>query len=486
MMPLTLIAALFLAFGLDARAGASAALAWPEPARRAAWALGGVTLVAATAFALGALVDRRVRRLGYASSRLRRGYRVGTRAIAALGLGVFAGILHLLDWPAVVRSAFGGRGWPVVSDVSLLLPFLLAEMATWWGLFPAERLLHEARTGGDLSLKRYLVRRERQAVGLLLPVLLVYSLGQDLLPRLLPSAAASPWAQHASLVLMAALVLSGSPFFLRIAWPTAPLPPGPLRDRLEGLARRQGFRCTDILVWDTGGLLVNAGVTGTLPWYRYVLLTDALVENLTPDEVAAVFGHEIGHIAHRHLLSFGVFFLGTVGVMAVINGALDQYVLSGLAGPVGEVVEAGGRFAALGLYFFLAFGLLSRQFERQADLFGCRAVSCGRTECPPHLDAGGAHDAAPPARPEAVCPTGIRTFVNALTNVAALNGMGRDKPSWRHGSIARRVAFLESLEGRPEAERHFQRGVAGLRLALALVLSLAWWWASSADWLDKL
>jgi STE24 endopeptidase len=45
--------------------------------------------------------------------------------------------------------------------------------------------------------------------------------------------------------------------------------------------------------------------------------------------------------------------------------------------------------------------------------------------------------------------------------------------SWRHGSITRRVAFLEGLEGRPEAERRFQNGVSRLRIGLALALIAA-------------
>ena len=60
---------------------------------------------------------------------------------------------------------------------------------------------------------------------------------------------------------MGALVLVLAPAFVRLTWPTRPLPPGPLRDRLERLSRRFRFRCTDILVWDTGQALVNAGVT---------------------------------------------------------------------------------------------------------------------------------------------------------------------------------------------------------------------------------
>ena len=96
------------------------------------------------------------------------------------------------------------------------------------------------------------------------------------------------------------------------------MPDGPLRRRLTRISERVGFRFTDILVWDTGNMMVNACVTGILPRFRYVLLTDALIESLTPLEIAAVFGHEIGHIAHRHLLYFGFFFMGSLGLLTVL------------------------------------------------------------------------------------------------------------------------------------------------------------------------
>ena len=58
-------------------------------------------------------------------------------------------------------------------------------------------------------------------------------------------------------------------------------------------------------------------------------------------------------------------------------------------------------------------------------------------------------------------------------NVADLNGMEPSARSWRHGSITRRVAFLEGLEGKPQAERSFQAGVVRLRIVLALALIAA-------------
>jgi STE24 endopeptidase len=125
----------------------------------------------------------------------------------------------------------------------------------------------------------------------------------------------------------------------------------------------------------------------------------------------------------------------------------------------------------LGLYFLVAFGHVSRRFERQADVFGCRTVSCGHADCPPHADPNSVLAATPAMVP--LCPVGIRIFANALANVASLNGIELRARSWRHGSISRRIAFLEGLEGRTEAERRFQFEVRRLRLAVALVLSAA-------------
>ena len=210
-------------------------------------------------------------------------------------------------------------------------------------------------------------------------------------------------------------------------------------------------------------------MTGSLPRFRYVLLTDALIDRLDDYEVAAVFGHEIGHIAHRHLLYFGFFFLGSLGVLALL-GESDRRPLLALSTRrwAARLIRSWRRCrsrrrrscSAVGLYFLVVFGHVSRRFERQADVFGCRAVSCGQADCPPH--ARPRRHAGPGTPRRTLCPVGIRIFANALANVATLNGMEPEARSWRHGSIARRIAFLEGLEGQPEAETPVpDRGLAG-------------------------
>jgi STE24 endopeptidase len=366
---------------------------------------------------------------------------------------------------------------PIVGEALVFLPFVVMQLACWWGLYAGERALRSGLAmGRPASAAGHVLRRARQTLGLVLPALVVFTLGQRLIEWAWPAWSAGAWGQALQVASMGALVLVLSPLFLRLAWPTHPLPPGPLRSRLEHLARRLGFRCTDILIWDTGQGVVNACVTGSLPWFRYVLLTDALVEYLDEHEVAAVFGHEIGHIAHRHLLYFGFFFAGSLGVLALLGKLVDDHPLVfadllTLAGHpmLAEAAKVLTVLAAVLLYFLVVFGHVSRRFERQADVFGCRAVSCGQIDCPPHADLDGSGHLAN-ASSGALCPVGIRIFANALASVASLNGIEPNARSWRHGSIARRIAFLEALEGEPAALRRFQAGVAVLRVIVAIAL----------------
>jgi STE24 endopeptidase len=131
--------------------------------------------------------------------------------------------------------------------------------------------------------------------------------------------------------------------------------------------------------------------------------------------------------------------------------------------------------AALLAYIFVVFGFLSRRCERQADVFGCRAVSCGRPVCAGHVETPLA------TAGRGLCPTGIRTFIRALDKVAQVNGLSRDRPgflqSWQHSTIARRVAFLEEVLADPSLEPRFQRRVAlvkwGLFLAVGVLALLA-------------
>ena len=480
-MPVFLLLALFLAFGVDSLAapapvGAGEATGWV-----AGLVLGVGLLAGGTSLGVAARLRRDVPGAGVGSRRvLRRGSRLVTAAV----LGSYGWIILGLGWAEVVRGAWGLRDAILVDELLILAPFLALQLAAWVGLAPGERAARRAARGasaGSTSLAWAVVTRARQSLGMVLPATFLFATGQDLARWAWPARAADPGFQFGMMIALGGAVLVLAPAFVRLSWPTRSLPAGPLRDRLERVAARFRFRCTDILLWDTDGTVVNAGVTGAFPYFRYVLLTDALIAHLNDHEVAAVFGHEVGHARHRHLAFFGLFFVGSVGVVTLFGASVGEPALRALLpadlAPTWQAAAQGGVVLAGALaYFGVVFGHLSRRFERQADVFGARAVSCDRVECPPHPDPYAHRTPAELAKLDErapICPVGLRTFINALRAVAVLNGIDPKARSWRHGSIARRVAFLEQLEDRPDAERRFQAGINRLRVIVAVVLAAA-------------
>jgi len=481
MMPVSLLIALLLAFGIEPP---STGVPQADVGARVLETCGGITLIAALAFGLGFWVAFQVAHSGHATSRLRRRYALSARLLTVLSLVVYGWIIHSVGWSKLVETNWGLSRLILVDDFVVFLPYLLIQLLVWWGLFFAERALYVRHGLGSMrGLGRYLLLRGRQSLGLVLPVILMYVMRRDVLGRFFPGWDENALAAPIEIAVLGTVVLTISPVFVRLAWPARSLPPGPLRRRLERIAGRVGFRFTDILVWDTGGLLVNACVTGILPGFRYVLLSDALLESLTPLEAAAVFGHEIGHVAHRHFLYFAFFFMGSLGLLSLLAEILSKSgpllvqmaSLSPLSPSVlSEVIQGVVLLIALGLYFWVVFGHLSRRFERQADVFGSKVVSCDLVDCPPHTDLDNDRTPEPSrGRKPTLCPVGIRIFADALANVARSNGLDQNGRSWRHGSIANRIAFLEGLERHPEREQRFQRGVLRFRLGLGVVLALA-------------
>jgi Zn-dependent protease with chaperone function len=400
----------------------------------------------------------------------------------AIGLFVLYGVcLFLLGWGAAVQSLVGtGASLFAGSEFLILAPFVAGLILSWFFFYDAERALHEAGPGcGEpfWSRRAYLSFHLRSnAVLVFIPVLLL--IVQKTVSRPFPESSPGWEGRLAQLfgITAALTVFVCIPWILRLVLGLKPIPEGPLRWRLIAVAGRLNFRCSDILLWNTRRGVANAMVAGVLPWPRYVLLTDRLVTDLSGDEVDAVFGHEIGHVKHHHMPYYAGFFVVSIIVLWLATALLlpDLEYLHKLA--------AFPLVAILCVYVFLVFGFLSRRCERQADIYGCRAVSCGRPDCTGHdenvsMAAGGG----------ALCPTGIRTFINALERVAQVNGINRDRPgflqSWQHSTIARRVEFLQTMLADETLERRFQRKVAlvkwglllGLGAAMGLLVSIQGW-----------
>jgi len=307
---------------------------------------------------------------------------------------------------------------------------------------------------------------------------------QQTVTRYVPAAwLDSPWFYAAGIGAVA-LVFVWMPVAMKRVLGMHSFPPGPRRDRFEALAKRLNVRFRDLLIWPTHGSLATAVMIGVVPRWRYCAFSDRLLDELTDDELDAVFGHEIGHVKHAHVPFYLLFFMLSAGVISTAVAAGLQLLHARELLPTGFLSElvVAAPLGVLGAYLFVVFGWLSRRCERQADLFGARAVSCGRTDCAVHAPTDFPVRGLAP-----MCPTGIRVFVNALQQVAYVNGLdphGGDHTTflqaawawvraWQHGPIPARIAFLRGLLVDPARERVAQRRIAVGRWGLLFGLVAA-------------
>jgi STE24 endopeptidase len=265
-----------------------------------------------------------------------------------------------------------------------------------------------------------------------------------------------------------------APTILRRVWVTQALPAGPLRDRLLYLCGKLRMRCREILVWHSGGMIVNAAVMGVIAPFRYFLITDAMLEQMEDRRIEAVFGHEAGHVKRHHILFFLLF--------AFITGCLVTslgYRTRGMDRLTHQVVIA----IAAGVLLFkwgVVFGWVSRCFERQADIYGVRTLAASgmpcRVECRLHPSEQNPNPGVKPPAGDPLCQTAAHVFGETLHEVAALNGIPTEARSWRHGSISARSRTVMKYAQDPLETERFERRVYRVKLAIfgGAVLSGLW------------
>lgn len=475
MLPITLLLAILLAFGLQAEPDLADIPNWP-------WILGlmslGLCLVAGGATFAGWLGERARHGNRSLAWPLRRLLERDEAIVDTLLLAVYAWFLFDLRWASVVNRDLGLSDAILVDEILILLPFLLGKLVAWWGFHRGERA---GRSNLPVlvrqkSLKAKIWGQIRHSWAIPLPLLALFALGQDLARRWTPE-----WSQDGRYQLLAVGILGIAilvvmPAMLRWFWSSEPLPRGPLRDRLIAASERLGYPIAEIYVWETGGSFASAAVTGLLPKLRYVFLTDELLRRMQPDQIEAVFAHELGHVAHRHIVKFAAFFLGSLGVFVLMDVGLQEWVLdpsrpwAGLEQTARENTARLVVAIALTGYFAVVFGMLARRFERQADLFGARVLSCGQQDCPPHAPPDSFEL---PALDGPLCPTGLRNFADTLKVVSRLNQIPLDHWSWRHGRMGDRIRFLEGLIGRLDLQAGARLGLLRYQLSLMVVLGIA-------------
>ena len=383
---------------------------------------------------------------------------------AILAIGFFTCSIYGLNLPALTAGLPLVSKFPTLEALICLSLFLLYMIIVWicaW--FPYDKLY---RSG--ISLRDYVSSQISFSIPVVLPWLVISGTADILqaLPFELPKQLLSTSTGQIVffLVFLLAVALTG-PAMIQKIWRCRPLEPGPVRLRIESLSRRAGSTFANIMYWPVlGGRMITAGVMGLIKPFRYLLITEALLEYLSPEEVDAVVAHEIGHVRKKHLQFYLFFF---AGYMFISYALFDVILIAILYIPQlyplmeqvqGRQTTAMSAFFSLGailsflVYFRYIFGYFMRNFERQADAFVFTLFN----------------SSAP--------------LITTLEKIAMTSGQPANKPNWHHYSISERIGFLRKCEtDRSWISRHDRKirrsiaiYIAGILMIGALGYTLNW------------
>jgi STE24 endopeptidase len=163
-----------------------------------------------------------------------------------------------------------------------------------------------------------------------------------------------------------------------------PLADAPLKERIEALLARCGFRSSGLFVMDGSKRSAhgNAYFTGFGRAKRIVFF-DTLLEKLAPAEVEAVLAHELGHYKRRHVWKrIGLLALATFGFLWLLGRLIDApWFYAGLGmtsqGTATALVLFSLAIPAFTFPLSPLMSALSRRHEYEADAYAAQQTRAG-------------------------------------------------------------------------------------------------------------
>jgi len=165
-----------------------------------------------------------------------------------------------------------------------------------------------------------------------------------------------------------------------------PLPSGPLRSEVLGLADRAGVRVGEVYGVDASRRTTgtNAYVGGLGPTKR-VVLYDTLIEGFPPDQVRSVVAHELSHQRHadlwRGLAWLAIVAPGGMFLVQTLTEAAHRRPQGSERGATGPALVPALALATALVTFGLsvASNVLSRRVEARADTFALELTRAPRS-----------------------------------------------------------------------------------------------------------
>ena len=177
------------------------------------------------------------------------------------------------------------------------------------------------------------------------------------------------------LIVLIILIVFLFPLFSRIFNKFTPLEEGELRTKLTDLLEKNGYHVRAIEVMDGSrrSTKANAYFAG-MGKTKSIVLYDTLLEKLTPDEICAVFAHELGHGLHHDTLTGQIVSCIQMVILAVLAWLtvrdpelFKQFGFTGVNYGFALVVITTVEFSLISPLYDLAANALSRSHEYRAD-----------------------------------------------------------------------------------------------------------------------
>lgn len=351
-------------------------------------------------------------------------YHALTFRLFVLAIVLFALDVHLFHLKTWIQLIPGTRSFSVLQGILAVLVFIAYQVTIWYFAFPVYDRTFQTR----ITRRSFVISNVKLNVPILFPWVLL-TLIYDLIVL-------SPWTSLQLLMnrpegqiiffsLFLFVLMIFMPSLIRYWWGCKPLLASEKVNALKDFLEEKKFKYQGLLRWPIfEGRMMTAGIMGLVARFRYIMITESLMDILSIEELKAVVAHEMGHARYRHFFFYILFFIG----FAVVSTGLWDFVAelletqpflvrligTGASGDSSALnfVLALPLLVSMVVYFRYVMGFFMRHFERQADLYS--ALTMGSP----------------------------RETISSLEKIAILSGKIRDLPSWHHFSIRQRVDYL--------------------------------------------
>ena len=377
--------------------------------------------------------------------------------LSVLAIFLFALDIYIFQVKYWIQAIPGLATFSVLQGILGLAIFMFYLCTVWYFSHSVYRVAFNT----EIGRRAFVISHVKFNVPILFPWMIL-SLISDLLslsPWSTPDSFLNkPMGQMAYFAGFLIVLMIFMPLVIQYWWGCSPLNPSEKVKALRDFLRDQGFRYRALLLWPIfQGRMMTAGIMGVVARYRYILVTQGLMEILSTAELKGVLAHEMGHAKYRHLVFYMVFFFGFMVLsfglfdLCVYFFASQSFFINILENAESQATSlfymavSFPILLAMVIYFRFVMGFFMRNFERQADLFSATTMGS---------------------------PT---PAITSLEKIAFLSGKSRELPSWHHFSIKERVDYLWRSEREPGlVKRHDRFVVRSIVIYLVTIAGLGY------------